>query len=86
MHWLRAKAQYERWQEEEHSIHNEATWVPAYFHTKAKHWHSWGAIAAQARQSGHAAYASRQAHAWEEMAKSSEKALKPITSTSLRDE
>jgi hypothetical protein len=84
VHWLRAKAQFERWQEEQHSIHNEAMWVPAYFHAKAKCWKAWMVMAAQERLRGHEAYASRQAHAWEEMSRSSKKALTPITSTSLK--
>ncbi|KAF8264206.1 hypothetical protein EI94DRAFT_1703401 [Lactarius quietus] len=31
VHWLHAKAQFERWKEEEVSIHNEAVWIPAFF-------------------------------------------------------
>ncbi|KAH9012753.1 hypothetical protein EDB85DRAFT_2158724 [Lactarius pseudohatsudake] len=38
VHWLRARAQFERWLEEQDSIHNEAEWVPAYFHAKAEMW------------------------------------------------
>ena len=38
VHWLRAKAQFERWMEEQDSIHNEAKWIPAYFHAKAESW------------------------------------------------
>jgi hypothetical protein len=38
VHWLRAKAQFERWLEEQDSIHNEAQWIPAYFHAKANTW------------------------------------------------
>jgi hypothetical protein len=41
VHWLQAKAQFERWKEEQYSIHNEAAWVPAYFHTKAELWNDW---------------------------------------------
>ena len=40
--------------------------------------------ASQAKLHGHAAYASYQAHMWEEMSKSSAKALIPITSSMLR--
>ncbi|KAN0135311.1 hypothetical protein V8E53_006876, partial [Lactarius tabidus] len=36
VHWLRAKAQFERWKEEQDSIHNKALWVPAYFHANAE--------------------------------------------------
>ncbi|KAH9013590.1 hypothetical protein EDB85DRAFT_1899632 [Lactarius pseudohatsudake] len=83
VHWLRAKAQFERWKEEQHSIHNEAIWIPAYFHSKAERWKAWMDMEAQALRPGHEAYASRQAHAWEELSKSSIKALIPITSTLL---
>ncbi|KAH9014270.1 hypothetical protein EDB85DRAFT_1876498 [Lactarius pseudohatsudake] len=83
VHWLRAKAQFERWKEEQHSIRNEAIWIPAYFHSKAECWKAWMDMEAQALRPGHKAYASRQAHAWEELSKSSIKALIPITSTLL---
>jgi len=38
--------------------------------------------AAQEKLTGHAAYASHQSHAWEELSRSSMKALTPITSAS----
>ncbi|KAF8268583.1 hypothetical protein EI94DRAFT_1700161 [Lactarius quietus] len=38
VHWLRAKAQFEHWLEEQQSIHDEAQWVPTYFHAKAEAW------------------------------------------------
>ena len=41
-------------------------------------------FALQSQLSGHAAYASRQAHSWEELAVSSKKALTPITSAPLK--
>ena len=84
VHWLRAKAQFERWKEEQDSIHNEAIWVPTYFQTKADCWKGWMKRATQDKLHGHAAYASRQAHAWGELSKSSKKALIPITSASSK--
>lgn len=78
------KAQFERWLEEQDSIHNEATWVPAYFHAKAEQWEAWMIIAAQYLQHGHGAYASQQMHSWEELSRSSEKSLSPITSAPLK--
>lgn len=84
MHWLRAKSQFERWQEEQYSIHNEAVWIPAYFHFKAECWKVWMDMAAQEKLPGHEAYASRHVHAWEEISKSSMKALIPITSSTLK--
>ena len=84
VHWLRAKAQFERWREEQDSIHNEAVWVPAYFHAKAELWSEWRNCAAWEELPGHAAYASHQAHAWEELSRSSTKELTPITSAPLK--
>jgi hypothetical protein len=84
VHWLRAKAQLERWLEEQDSIHNEAEWVPAYFHAKVEGWEAWRDMAARDELPGHHAYASRQAHAWEEMSRSSIKALTPIISNTLQ--
>ena len=81
VHWLRAKAQFQRWLEEQASIHNEAKWVPAYFNSKAEQWKALMTIAAQQSQHGHEAYASQQMHSWEELSRSTEKALTPITST-----
>ncbi|KAF8263350.1 hypothetical protein EI94DRAFT_1597819, partial [Lactarius quietus] len=83
VHWLHTKAQFERWKEEEDSVHNEADWIPTYFHAKAECWkRRWMKNAAQGQLAGHEAYASRQIHIWEEMSLSSRKALTPITSTS----
>ncbi|KAI9443894.1 hypothetical protein H4582DRAFT_2071441 [Lactarius indigo] len=48
VHWLHARAQFERWSEEQDSIHNEAKWIPAYFHSKAETWKKLMIIAAQA--------------------------------------
>ena len=79
VHWLRAKAQFEHWLEEQDSIHNEAEWIPAYFHAKAETWRGLMKFAAQGSLKGHEAYASCQMHAWEELSQSSAHALSPIT-------
>ncbi|KAH9007644.1 hypothetical protein EDB84DRAFT_1447389, partial [Lactarius hengduanensis] len=63
---LRAKAQLERWKEEDKAIKNEALWVPTYFHAKATCWKVWMDAAREVKLDGHGAYASCQAHAWEE--------------------
>lgn len=70
--------------EEQSSIHNEAEWVPTYFHTKAEQWKALMSVAAENGHCGHEAYASQQMHSWEELSKSSKKALYLITSTPLR--
>ncbi|KAF8271219.1 hypothetical protein EI94DRAFT_1497237, partial [Lactarius quietus] len=67
VHWLRAKAQFKRWKEEEVSIHNEAVWIPAFFHTQAECWSAQMNVSVQAGNSSHAAYTSCLAHAWHEL-------------------
>src|SRR6202012_5536454 len=84
VHWLRAKAQFERWKEEQDSIHNEVVWVPAYFHTMAELWKAQVEFSVQGDLSRHAAYAPHQAYAWEELSLSATKALALITSASLK--
>ncbi|KAH9016537.1 hypothetical protein EDB84DRAFT_1567201 [Lactarius hengduanensis] len=84
VHWLRARAQFERWLEEQDSIHNEAEWVPAYFHAKAEMWKKLMIVATQGSLKGHQAYASYQMHAWEELSRSSVKAFTPITDAPLK--
>jgi hypothetical protein len=83
VHWLRAKAQFQRWMEERASIRNEAEWVPSYFRVKAERWRKLMIIAAQKTQCGHEAYASQQINAWEALSRSSTKALSPISSAQL---
>jgi hypothetical protein len=84
VHWLRAKAQFERWLEEQDSIHNEAHWIPAYFHSKAEMWKNLMNIASQGSLKGHASYALKQMHAWEELCRSSTTAFSHITNASLK--
>jgi hypothetical protein len=71
--------------EEQASIHNEAEWVPAYFHAKAEQWKALMMLSGEQVQYGHEAYASQQMHSWEELSRSSKKALSPITSAPLKD-
>ncbi|KAN0131256.1 hypothetical protein V8E53_010960 [Lactarius tabidus] len=84
VHWLWEKAQFERWLEEQASIHNESMWVPAYFHSKAEQWKEQMLNAENSSQHGHAAYVSQKMGSWEELSRSSEKTLALIISTPLR--
>ncbi|KAF8257631.1 hypothetical protein EI94DRAFT_1817279 [Lactarius quietus] len=79
VHWLRAKSQFEHWLEEKQSIHDEAQWVPAYFHAKAEAWKKLMVFTVKGSLKGHAAYASYQMHMWEQLAQRSAKALSQIT-------
>jgi len=84
VHWLCAKAQFEQWLEEQQSIHNEAEWIPAWFHAKAETWKVLMDDAKQALLQGHLAYASGQMHTWEELSQSSMEALSPILHAPLK--
>ena len=84
VHWLRAKAQFERWVEEQDSIHNEAQWIPAFFHSKAMAWKAHMSYSSKGSLKGHEAYASYQMHTWEELSRSSAKSLSTITDTPLK--
>jgi len=84
VHWLRAKAQFERWLEEQRSVHNEAEWVPAYFQARSDMWRMLMATAVKGSLVGHEAYASAQVHAWKELSTSSTAALSLITSAPLK--
>ena len=84
VHWLRAKAQFERWMKEQDSIHNEAKWIPAYFHAKAESWRELMHMSAKGSLKGHQAYASYQMHAWEELSQSSAHALSTITTSPVK--
>lgn len=84
VHWLRAKAQFERWLEEQDSIHNEAEWIPSFFQSKAETWRHLMAFASQGLLKGHEAYASYQVCAWEGLSESSKRALSPILDTPVK--
>ena len=60
------KAQFERWVEEQDSIHNEAKWIPAYFLSKSESWRKLMTYSLQCSLKGHASYASYQMHAWKD--------------------
>jgi hypothetical protein len=84
VHWLRAKAQFQRWLEEDRSIHNEAEWVPSFFQARSEMWSNLKVTASQGSLRGHEAYASAQVQAWKELSISSKEALSEITSAPLK--
>jgi hypothetical protein len=84
VHWLHARAQFERWVEEQDSIHNEAKWIPTYFHTKSESWRMLMAWAVHGSLKGHASYASYQMFAWEELSRSAAKSLSPISESPFK--
>ena len=67
VHWLRGRAQNQRWQEEKTLVEHEMQWTVAYFRKQES---IWATIAGAAESSaGQTAYAYRQAAQWGRRAK-----------------
>jgi len=74
VHWLRARAQKNRWQEECILVRYEMEWVVRYFVHKSQFWQS-----AQSGDSpGPAAYATRKAAMWRQLARFADGSFKNI--------
>lgn len=58
MHWLRAKALKDRWEEEHLLVQHEMNWTCDFFMHKAEEWIRLGAVTQD--KVGHLAYAARQ--------------------------
>jgi len=66
VHWLRARAQFHRWQEEVTLTRNEMHWVANYFTYQKNQWSTWQSTH-PGLTCGHHAYAERQKAMWFEM-------------------
>ena len=66
VHWLRARAQLHRWQEEVILTQNEMHWVSNNFTYRQNQWSTWQSIHPDLTP-GHHAYAERQKAMWAEM-------------------
>ncbi|KDQ49396.1 hypothetical protein JAAARDRAFT_143485, partial [Jaapia argillacea MUCL 33604] len=64
LHWLRAKAMRNHWQEELTLIMHEMTWASAYFAHRSREWDSRARDPSQSLSSGHKCYAMWQAEMW----------------------
>jgi hypothetical protein len=60
VHWLKAKARFNRWDEEYQLIPNEMVWTVKYFGHQALKWEERALSASSMFLPGHAAYAYRQ--------------------------
>jgi hypothetical protein len=58
VHWLRAKALKDRWEEEHLLVQHEMNWTSDFFMHKAEEWICLGAVTRD--KVGHLAYAARQ--------------------------
>lgn len=69
VHWLRARAQSNRWAEELKLTHNEMSWVARFFSFKYHTWENCKNTAIGLGDPGSVAYAERQMHFWYTMAR-----------------
>lgn len=63
VHWLKARAQLKRWQEEFRKLRNEMVWVVTFFEFQGRNWTSWVKSNVQLTP-GQLAYAARQQRMW----------------------
>jgi hypothetical protein len=73
VHWIRARAQKNRWQEELTLTGYEMQWTVRYFHHQAGTWEKWGIQAADADKPGAAAYAARKVVMWTQLRNDAER-------------
>ncbi|KAG2100190.1 uncharacterized protein F5147DRAFT_747185 [Suillus discolor] len=68
VNWLQTKALCDRWNEEVVLVKQEMQWSVNFFNHKAKQWRGRRDNAASTGRTGHACYAARQCHIYEELA------------------
>ena len=68
MNWLRAKARYDRWDEDLVTIRHEMGWTVRYFRHQSGKWEKRGMASSEVGKEGHAAYAKKQAGMWSQFA------------------
>jgi len=66
VHWLKGRAQKNRWAEELRITQNEMEWVTRFFFSKRREWSTWLA-SCPSPSSGHVAYAERQMDMWDDL-------------------
>jgi hypothetical protein len=72
VHWIRARAQNNRWHEELTLTGYEMQWTVRYFKHQARKWEKWGIQVDQAGKPGAAAYATAKVIMWTQMASHAE--------------
>ena len=79
IHWLRARAQWHRWQEETVLVNYEMEWTVRYFLKEADTWKSWSLNIQQSL--GAIAYAARQSAVWYGRAATAERCFTSVNSS-----
>lgn len=67
VHWLRSKAQHDRWSEERTLIDHEMDWTVRFFKYHENQWSARQDVAHSLDQPGHAAYAAKQSEIWKRL-------------------
>jgi hypothetical protein len=80
VHWLRTKAQSDRWAEELILVRHEMDWTFNFFIFKSKQWDLRAQKARADNQEGHACYAARQARVYSTLANNADEVFKKIRS------
>ena len=78
MHWLRARAQRNRWAEEFKLVGYEMQWTVNFFVHRANKWHQRALSAATTIHAGAAAYAYRQQAMWQAVASAAQSAFEKV--------
>jgi len=68
VNWLRAKAWFDRWEEEVKLVENEMRWTVLWFEHHGKLWKERAMKSKQDGKNGHACYAWKQVKMWKRMA------------------
>ncbi|KAF8170801.1 hypothetical protein BJ912DRAFT_860947 [Pholiota molesta] len=75
VHWLRARAQHERWREERTLVRYEMEWTVRYFLFKSKGWLEAAENRRRSPTLGATAYAHRQSASWRQLALKADRAF-----------
>ena len=78
VHWLRTKAQCDRWAEELVLVRHEMDWTHNFFLFKSKQWDARAQKARLEGEEGHACYAARQAQVYSTLAERADESFRKI--------
>ena len=78
MNWLRAKARYNRWNEELQIVRHEMKWTILWFNHQMKKWEDRLKTCVKENKPGHIAYAEKQIAMWKMFVKEGERGFKEM--------
>jgi hypothetical protein len=81
VHWLRAKAHYDRWNEELLILQHEIKWTVLWFKHQMEKWEGRLKRSVEENRPGHVAYAEKQIAMWKQFRKEGEREFKKMIIT-----